>query len=294
MAKQTTFSYYRSHVSQRHEPAIRRRRLPLLFLVLVICLVVVLKVSLPHNTHAHAEEKQPAVSTAHEAAVTATVQQVMNANPSVTFGVSVVDVDSGKALNLGTQTPFIAASTGKLLTAALYLHEVGLKQASLSHHVAGDSAQDWLRQMIVYSDNTAWENLNTYLTHPALAAYAESIGIHDYDVTDNMLAPHDTALLLDKLANGSLLKPVQTSLLLGYMKIANYRDSIVPAVPPEDTVYHKIGFLDDYLHDAAIIQNPAGRRVVLVIYTNGNGTYDDDTRNAAMQAITRAVIQNYL
>lgn len=193
----------------------------------------------------------------------------------------------------GTAAAYDGASTGKLLTAADYLHHVQTGSASLQQYIDGQRAQDLLEKMIVNSDDIAWLSLNNYLGHDDLSRYAAALGFAQYDVATNTFPAEDIAVLLQKLYSGQLLPTSQRELLLTYMGRANYRDYIVAAVPAGDTVYHKVGMDADDVHDAAIIQS--GRHwLVLVIFTNGHGTYNWDHRAQLMQTITKQAIAAYL
>jgi beta-lactamase class A len=213
-------------------------------------------------------------------------------NPADTLGIATAS-DSDGVQSYGVNSPFDGASVGKLLTAADYLRHVEEGTASLNQDIDGQTAGYWLKIMLVNSDDTAWAELNDYLTHDNLAAYADSIGFTDYDPTVNTFLPSDVAGLLQKLYSGHLLNSADRSLMLGYLSQANYRQYIVPAVPKGDQVYHKIGLDEDEVNDAAIITS-GQKYLVIVIFTNGNGTYNWDARAQLMQTITKDAIAAYL
>jgi beta-lactamase class A len=146
--------------------------------------------------------------------------------------------------------------------------------------------------MIVISDDNAWEALNTKLGYDNLQAYAATLGITDYQAYNNVLSSGDVAIVLQKLWDGELLNSAHTQQLLGYMKQANYRQYIVPAIPADDTIYHKIGLYQDNVHDAAIITH-GSQAFAIVIYTNGNGVYNWPGRATIMQDITKAALKAY-
>ncbi len=221
------------------------------------------------------------------------VNAILQANPAITFSVTAIDMATGAEQHTGSSDSFDAASTGKLLTAAAFFHEVEQGQLSLQQTIDGQTAQTLLQQMITVSDDTAWLELNDTIGHDELAAYARSIGIADYDADSNLLGSSDVALVLQKLWAGALMNASDQKLLLGWMQQANYRDFIVPAVPSADTVYHKAGEDEDNVHDAAIITN-GDHTIALVIFSNGNGTYQWESRAALFQQITAAAIKDYL
>jgi beta-lactamase class A len=81
--------------------------------------------------------------------------------------------------------------------------------------------------------------------------------------------------------------------MMKYLGEANYRQYIVAAVPAGDKVYHKIGIDNDTINDAAIITSN-NEYLVLVIFTNGNGSYDWSSRQQLIQTITKDAVQAYL
>jgi beta-lactamase class A len=214
------------------------------------------------------------------------------ANPAIDVSVAIHSSLLGQQY-FGIPGDYDGASTGKLITASDYLHHVEVGTASLSQQIDGESAQDWLQAMIVNSDDTAWSVLNTFLGHPDLARYASSIDLSHYNPTTNTFSAGDIASLLVKLQSGSLLNPSHQRLLMGYMKVANYRQYMVPAIPAGYTIYHKVGLDEDNVHDAAIIEHN-GQSIELVIFTNGNGTYNWDARASLIQTITSDALTAYL
>jgi beta-lactamase class A len=203
----------------------------------------------------------------------------------INLSVAIVSPQLG-ALQFGSPVSFKAASTAKLLTATAFLHEVELSKHQLQENIGSNKAQSLLEALIVRSDDTAWRSLNTELGHKKLLAYARSIGITDYDPSSNTLSAGSIALLLEKLNKGELLGQTHQRLLLSYMQRANFRDFIIPGVNTGNQVYHKVGVNEDYVHDAAIIQHD-NKKLILVIFTNGNGKYNWRERASIMQQITK-------
>jgi beta-lactamase class A len=238
---------------------------------------------------------RPTLSDAAIAQMASQINSVIQANPSMDVGVAIEDLNSGKAYHYGLSDPFIAASVGKLLTATLFLHEVENGQQSLDQQLSYGTAGYELQQMIEQSDNTAWDDLNTLLSHETLENYATQIGLSNYDPDQNTLTVDDIALLLSKLYKGELLNSSNTNLLLSYMHDANF-DSYIPAsIPTGVKVYHKAGWLDDRVHDAAIIDN-GKQAYVLVIFTkmNDGSNYDDVLGHQIFAGITTATVQAFL
>lgn len=220
------------------------------------------------------------------------INGVISANAGVDFSVSIIDPGDGKLAQYGDSSTFDSASVGKLITATDFLHQVETGQESLSETLGGNSAEYELQQMIVVSDDDAWATLNNELGYNQLQAYASQIGLNGYNAVNDTIGSSDIALLLEKLYKGQLLNDADTQLLLGYMKQANYRDFMVPAVPSGDTIYHKVGLINDDVHDAAIIIH-GSQSLIVVIFTNGNGVYNWPARALAMQQITKDALAAY-
>ena len=122
----------------------------------------------------------------------------------------------------------------------------------------------------------------------------ESIGMNSYDPDNNLITSDDLALLLTRLYQGKLINQQHTDLLLSYMAKADYTQYIGDVIPSGTKFYHKVGFLDDRVMDAAIIDN--GRHpYVLVIFTkddSGNG-YDQTAGLQVFHAITDATLTTF-
>lgn len=249
--------------------------------------------------HKLASANKPVAAAAHVASKTTTttqaaqldsqIHQLIAANSGVDISVSVID-PSGQQKHYGEAAGYQAASTAKIITATYFLHEVEQGQQRLDETIDGQSAQSLLQAMVVQSDDDAWVDLNDTLGHNELAGYVSSLGITDYNAGDNVLSSDDIARVLQKLQSGSLLNAAHTNLLRSYMRQANYRSFIVAAAPTGYTVYHKAGEVDDEVHDAAIITH-GKQSLILVIFTNGHGTYDWDARTRLIQNITTDVLR---
>jgi beta-lactamase class A len=253
----------------------------------------------PHSLylkHVLGHENKPAptvsLTTSQLASLAGNVNEVINSNPDMSIAVSIVDLNTGSQQNYGLQNPFEAASTGKLITAADFLHHVEEGDDSLTETVNGNTAKYGLQQMIVLSDDNAWAAFNDSLGHDDLQSYADSIGLKDYDASTNTMPARDVAILLQKLYQKILLNASDTQLLLSYMAKANLNGYIGPVVPSDVRFYHKTGLLDDRVHDAAIIDN-GKRPIVLVIFTREYNDQDYAGRALIMQRITKSVLQTY-
>lgn len=275
---------------RRHRQG-RRKAILVAVLVLVLGGLLV-RIVLPTD-HAKAHGAVPPAKPAavNQAQMADAVNQAIGAT-SLEVGVSITDLTNDQHYDYGLgDTEYIAASTTKLLSAALFLHQVEQGQASLNQPLGSSTAQAEMQRMIVISDDTAWEDFNTLLGHPALQQYAQSIGMNSYDPDNNLITSDDLALLLTQLYQGKLLNQQHTNLLLSYMAKADYTQYIGAVMPAGTKFYHKIGFLDDRVMDAAIIDN--GRHpYVLVIFTKDDtdADYDQTAGLQVFHAITDATL----
>jgi len=241
------------------------------------------------NTEAESQaSKYPVNSTALE-----DIQEVINKySNTMDISVAVTDLQTGKSYHYGDTASFTAASVGKLVTVATFLHEVDNGSATLDQSVGGTTAKEEIRAMLVDSDNTAWHNMEVAVTLDAQQAYAETIGLTSYSATENTMSSDDVAKLLTKLAEGKLFADQYTQLMLGYMQQANYRGYIVAAIPDGVTVYHKVGLLEDRVHDAAIIKK-GDRSYALVVFSKTSGAYDFSKAAPLFSSITKDTLQAF-
>lgn len=231
-----------------------------------------------------------------DTALQAKVEQLIAENPYMNISVSAVDLTTGATYHYGNDSSFVAASITKLLTACLFLHQIEAGNYTLTDSISGATVQQQIKQMIVDSDNTAWKSLNDTLVTGALETYATKHGLQTYNAEHNTISSDDTTLLLAKLYRHKLLNELHTSLLLSYMQQASETDYIVVAAPTSATVYHKAGWLDDRMHDAAIIDNGT-HAYALAIFTataNGDETYNSIAGKALFYAITSATNAAFL
>jgi beta-lactamase class A len=301
-------SYYSSYTPNQYAPKKKKRHFKKYIVMLLVLVIVAggamyaLHSSKSSGSSSSSSKKSAAVVTAKKSNVrepdltslASQINSVISTNSNIEFSITTVDLNSGLTEHYGDNASYDAASIGKLVTATTLLHEVQDGQVSLSQTMSdGNTVQYDLQQMIVISDDNTWATLNDFLTHPVMQSYADNvIGMTGYDADENTMKNTDVATLLQKLWNGQLLNTQYTKLLLSYMKIANYRGYMLPAIPASYTTYHKVGLDEDNVHDVAIIAK-GGRNIVLAIFTNGNGTYDWTNRATIMQQIAKDILSAY-
>lgn len=185
------------------------------------------------------------------------------------FAISVRKLgDTGVHAN-GDKT-YHPASTYKMFVAYSALKRVDDGRFSLGQTTSGgQTLAQCLDNMIVNSDNACAEWFGVNIGWNTLTNEARAIGASRTTLSRPFVStPNDQALLLQKLESNQLaLTELSRDRLLSAMKRQIYRKGI-PAgvgVPVAD----KVGFLEGYLHDSAIVYAPSGV-YVLVIYSNGS------------------------
>lgn len=260
--------------------------------VIVFMIIVGIKI----DTSQRAAAREAAEITKRQQSV-AMLQKEINlvtaSAPQVNFSLVVIDSKYGLVSARNQDTRLDAASTAKLLSAALYLSRSEKGISSLSKMIDGKSAKAQLREMVQKSNDTQWRNFNELLGHRALQRYADGLGLASYDAPTNTISANDMTKFLMKLNEGKLLSRNNQNLLLSFMKNTNYEDFISPAVAKQYSFYHKVGINEDQVNDVAIIGSP-GNTLYISIFTNGNGTYNWPYRAELMQKITKLAIQTYL
>jgi beta-lactamase class A len=255
----------------------------LLIAVTVLGTVVVLD----RITNEEDKDTTPEAITLDSGLLTSSITGIINGSPDLDMSVTVLDLQTGKRYQYGDSSSFNAASIGKLFTATLYLHKVELGQAKLTDTIGADDAQTAMDKLIVESDNTAWHNFNQLLTPDGLQQYAKSLRLNSYDASSNEVNTDDIALLLEYLAQGKLLNNEHTKLLLSFMQRAEMQNFLVSGAPEGATTYHKIGYLSDRLHDAAIVKE-GDRSYVLVAFSKSADVYDFKRGAGLFKSITSA------
>jgi len=294
----TNYRPYNVYSPRRPErPKKSRRRLSVrqamwLSLIFIVALAA-LRVDLAERAHAKAAAQ---AATARRVAAVAKldvqIAQIADDNPQLSLSVATSDIARGQVAEYNANNVSDAASTAKVLSAALYLNEVEKGQKNLNQSIGGVSARQSLQLMVQQSDDTQWANINDLLSHSALQAYASGLGLASYNSDTNTLSAADMTKLLSLLYEGDLLNEAHTSLLLSFMQHTNREDFISPAVTASYSFYHKVGLDDDQVNDVGLIAG-TDDTLVISIFTNGNSTYDWPARAALMQKITHLAEQAY-
>lgn len=189
------------------------------------------------------------------------------------FGVSMIELSGQKRqANYNEKQQFITASTYKLFVAYSVLKRIDNSDMQWTDQVTDEkNLSTCFDDMIIYSDNDCAEALLLQIGQRTITDEVSAIGLVNTSFIGSdgiKTTSADLALLLSQVYNGQILSKPGSNRLIDDMKNNVYRDGI-PTGISESIVADKVGFLDNLLHDAAIVYSPTGD-YILVIMTDGS------------------------
>lgn len=207
--------------------------------------------------------------------ISALITHFAQSNPGI-YGVSFMELD-GKKRRAAYQdtTQFRTASTYKLFVAYSTLKRIedsGNKgKWSWNTQVTGGrTMKKCFDDMIVLSDNPCAETLLTWITPKKVHEEIRALGLSRTTFVDQfiMTTAGDLTTFVGALQTSQLpLSSSSRNTLLAAMERNVYRQGIPAGA--KGTVADKVGFLEDYLNDAAIVYSPTGT-YALSIMTKGS------------------------
>lgn len=164
-----------------------------------------------------------------------------------------------------------SASTYKPYLMLRVLDDIKDNKRKWDDKINGESLSDCFERMIVNSANECAEALIQEYGVTPLTKYlredrgfSSGTGFTFSEVTQT--TARDLARLMVGIEDGSLLERQHRNMVLEKMSRQIYRQGIPAGTSAP--VYDKVGFLWDFLHDAAIVRHPQGT-YVLVVMTEG-------------------------
>ncbi len=184
------------------------------------------------------------------------------------YGMAVAEIGGhNRSGSANGDKQFTSASTYKLFVAYGVFKRINAGSMHWSDIIyGGKTAEKCFDDMIVVSDNNCavafaniigWSNIQTMMTNVGLTHTQTKTG-------DQLTTANDLALYLQKLQDGSLLSSSDRSRLLSAMERNIYRSGI-PAGVNGAKVADKVGFIDGYLNDAAIVYGPKTTYVLVIL-----------------------------
>ncbi len=191
-----------------------------------------------------------------------------------TYGVSMVELDGKRRRAAYNDTQkFTTASTYKAYVAFSVLKRIESGEYKWSDQISGGrNLEKCFDDMIVKSDNACAEAFVAKIGYKALTVEAQTIVSTSTTFLDSesyKTTAGDLTTLMASLATGQIpLNTTSQGIFLNALKRNVYRQG-VPA-GASGPVADKVGFLDGYLHDAAIVYSPSGTYALSIMTNNSS------------------------
>jgi beta-lactamase class A len=196
------------------------------------------------------------------------------------YQISVQEIGgAGRVAGYKSSQQTVLASTYKVFVAYAAYKQAEASLLSVETPVYdGQSIETCISKAILYSDNECAKAVAKYIGWAKIenmiaATGVKNIIMNNYNADgsfsgDKMGSALEIGKFLRQLQGGSLLNSTHTNRLLGYMKQQVYRSGI-PAGSNGAVVADKVGFLDSYTHDAAIVYAPRTDYVLVIMSDRG-------------------------
>jgi beta-lactamase class A len=248
------------------------------------------------------------------------VQNLATANPSLTPGVFLLDLDTGNYVDVNGSTSFPAASTIKVPILIAFFQDVDAGKIRLDEMltmepdmVAGGSgnlqykaagtqyaALEVVTKMITISDNTATNMLIARLGGiDALNQRFRSLGLTATIIRNqlpdlsgtNTTSPKELGNLMAIVSQGNLVSMPSRDLMLDILR-RTQRDTLLPSGLGEGArAYHKTGDIGTMLADTGLIFVPTGKRYVAAVMVQRPN--NDPRAEKLISSISRAAYQEF-
>ena len=164
----------------------------------------------------------------------------------------------------------VAASTYKVYVVAYALNQIAEGELSYDDQINGTSFRECISRTIINSDNSCPEAMIAKFGRSTLNDFLYARGYSRATTFTSAGAAQTTAndlvRAMIEIERGMLVKAGERDFMLGLMRAQTYRQG-VPA-GSSATVADKVGFLNGYLNDAAIVYHSGGT-YVLSVMTDG-------------------------
>lgn len=191
-----------------------------------------------------------------------------------TLAVYAADAQTGAVVvEINAEEPMVAASTYKLFVAYSMIRAVEEGQWSWDEPLlSGLSLGECFEIMITESDNAcpvAW--LNT-VGPEAVQAEVDELGLTHTTVAWRHMetTAADLGSFLQALLAAEGITDGDRDRLLALMEVQEFREGVPAGVTGEAVVANKVGFLEELLHDAAIIRESSGDTILVVMTANAS------------------------
>lgn len=185
------------------------------------------------------------------------------------FGISLQELDGQqRRAELNHHEQFTAASTYKLFNAySTVLHiERGDLRWEQETSVEEKTIEECFEEILAESTNECSQWLRETMGRIPVEQDAHDLGLHGFEfpVSDIRAAAADLTEFLTLLERGQLpIDQEHRDIFLDALQDNIWREGISAGSSGE--VFNKVGFLDDFLHDAAIVRHEEGTYVLTVL-----------------------------
>lgn len=219
------------------------------------------------------KEAQEPPKTVESVSVQPIIDQFVGSS-SIDYGIEVYDVAAEKVI--GAHQPdkqFFPASTYKLYIAFLSLQRMQTGEFTDTPNFVGErSRMDCIYYTIEVSDSPCGEALMRDVTQDAMGKELKALGQTNSPFPGFLTTAHDANVILRHIVAGKHLNKENTEFLLKAMNTQIYNKGLTAGFD-QAKVYDKIGFnLDINYHDVAIVEFPTGRKFLVSVYTQGQGS----------------------
>jgi beta-lactamase class A len=250
----------------------------------------------------------------------ASIQSLATANPSLTPGVFIADLDNGSYVDFNGGASFPAASTIKIPIIVAFFQDVDAGKIRLDETMtttkttiatgSGDiqykpvgtsySALEVVTKMITISDNTATNMLIERLGGiEALNQRFRTWGLNTTTIRNilpdiegtNTTTPKELANLIAVVTKGNLMSMQSRDRILDIMR-GTVKDNLLPSgLGQGATIAHKTGEIGAILADAGLVNLTTGKRYIASVMVQR--PRNDASAEKLISSISRAAYQQF-
>jgi beta-lactamase class A len=231
-------------------------------------------------------ESRPAPPRVVDREFQAAVETYLDARAG-TYGLAILDLDTGRTVLVNPDRAFPAASLYKLLVMYTVFRQIESGSLSLADTLTiedRDAVEDEpkaglrrgelvtvaeaLEAMITHSSNyAAYALVRLTGGWAATARAAGELGLSGTSRTGGhfVTTPADLLAFLTSLAEGRLVSPAASEAMLAVLRRQTNNDRLPALLPEAAVVAHKTGELPGVRNDAGIVDGPGGRFVICVL-----------------------------
>ncbi|ARV59127.1 serine hydrolase [Nostocales cyanobacterium HT-58-2] len=248
------------------------------------------------------------------------VQNLAAANPNLTPGVFLVDLDNGSYVDINGSSSFSAASTIKIPILVAFFQDVDAGKIRLDETLtmqkemivggSGDmqykpagtqfNVMEVATKMMTISDNTATnmlmtrlggiESLNQRFRSWGLTTTAIRSPLPDLQGT-NTTSPKELGNLMAMVSKGNLVSMPSRDRMLDIMR-RTVRNHLLPTgLGQGATIAHKTGDIGTTLADAGVVDMPTGKRYIVSVMVQRPN--NDSRAEKLIGSISRAAYQQF-